>query len=314
METPPAVQKTIQTLTGDSTTVDIDKVLDEDKWHFEVEWKARDGTKHSGSVLENGKLKSARVTLAETPPVVNAAVLKEAGGDKLKDIVKSFEGPVVSYEITVYRHGKERDFAIAEDGAFQHAETFFPEAPPAVQKTIQGFIGQGTLVSMEKEMDDEKMHYHVDWKARDGQTHSFTVLESGKLESVNITLAETPPAVNAAILQEAGTGTIKEVAKSFDEDGIDYDVTINRDGLNRDFTVAENGQLERRQVFLWELAPPPQNTIQRITGYGTMTILRIDEGLEKKKGAFPFDVESLANGKRYDFSVGRKGQFLGVNP
>ena len=313
-ETPPTVQKTIQTLIGESIFASIDKVLEDGQWHYEVDWKTKDGTKHSGSVLENGKMKSLQMALAETPPAVNTAILREAGGGKIKGIVKSFEDGVVSYDVTVNRNGKDRDFTVAENGDFMHADAFFPESPAAVQKTIQGFIKQGTIASMAKELDDGKMHYHVDWKAKDGVTHSFSVLESGKLEGVTVTLAETSPAVSAAILQEAGAGQLKEIVKSFDEDSVDYDVTITRDGRDRDFTVSDSGQLERRQVFLWELPYQPQSAIQRVTGYGTGTILRIDEGLEKKKGAFPYEVESLVDGKRYDFSVSRKGEFLSVDP
>lgn len=61
--------------------------------------------------------------------------------------------------------------------------------------------------------------------------------------------------------------------------------------------------LERRQLFLEEIAAAAQGTIKRVTANGM--ILRIDQSFDRKRAGFHLKVESLVDGKRYDFSVGR---------
>jgi hypothetical protein len=192
-------------------------------------------------------------------------------------------------------------------------EVFLQETPLPVQRAIQTIVGQqGTIEGIGKALDESGVSYDVDWKLKTGATRSFTVLESGKLESVQVDIEETPPAVKAAILAEAGKGQLKEVFRSTEDNAVYYDATVSRDGKDREFTVTDAGKLDSRQVFLNELLPAAQSTIQRTIGQGKL--VRIDEVFEKKKGVFPFEVESIVDGKPYDFSVGKNGRFLGVDP
>jgi hypothetical protein len=79
--------------------------------------------------------------------------------------------------------------------------------------------------------------------------------------------------------------------------------------VERDFSVAENGQMDSRQVLMTELPPAVQTTIDRVVGQGK--VVRIDQIYEKRKGGPPFEVEAVVNGKSYAFLVGEKGAFLG---
>jgi len=180
-----------------------------------------------------------------------------------------------------------------------------------VQKAIQALVGQGTVESIDKTLDGSEVLYDVDWKTKEGATRSCSLLENGKLASVQVNPEETPPAVQAAIATEVGKGQLQEVFKSMEDNAIYYDVTVNRDGKDREFTLTEAGKLDSRQVFLAELSPAVQSSIQRIIGQGRL--LRIDQVFEMKKGGFPYEVESVVNGKPFDFTIGPKGAFLGVN-
>lgn len=309
-EAPAVVQKTITSTIGQGAVTSTDKVIDDGHVQYEVEWKTKEGTGHSCTVLEGGKLLSLRVDLGETPPAVRAAIVKEVAGDKLKEIAKSYDEGV-AYDVTVVRAGRDRDFSIGENGQLLRLEMSLAEIPPVVQKGIQSLLGTGTIVSIDRTVEDDRTQYNIDWKARDGAAHSFSLLENGNLKSVSIALSETPPAANASIVKEIGNAMLKEIAKSFDDNSVAYDVTVIRDGRERDFTVEENGKLERRQLFLEEIAGAAQGTIKRITANGM--ILRIDQVFDRKRGGFRLEVEGVVDGKRYDFNVGQNGLFLGVD-
>jgi hypothetical protein len=66
------------------------------------------------------------------------------------------------------------------------------------------------------------------------------------------------------------------------------------------------------EVTLDQIAGKARQTIQNQIGAGK--ILRIDQSLvEKTKGVLPYDVEARKNGQPFDFSVGPKGRFLGMD-
>lgn len=249
--------------------------------------------------------------LAQVPPAVQKGLQAQLANGTLGEIDREDEDGETTYTVEITKAGQARDYTLSESGALLRMEVFLRELPPIVQSSIQNLVGQGQVGSIDKALDDEAVRYDVDYTTKAGVNRSFSVLENGKLESTQIDLTEAPPAVQAAITKEAGNGQISEVVKSFEDNAVYYDVTVNRDGKDRDFTVAEGGKLESRQVFLNELPPPAQTSVQRTIGAGKL--LRIDQVFDKKKGVFPFEVESLVDGKPYDFSIGPKGAFLGID-
>lgn len=251
------------------------------------------------------------IPFAQAPLAVQKGIQTQLGNGTLGEIERDEEDGEVTYTVEITRSGQGRDYTFSEAGVLVGMEVFLEETPAPVQKTIQAIVGQGTIESIDKALDESEVRYDVDWNTKEGATRSGSVLESGKLESVQVNIEETPPAVQTALGAEVGKGQLKEVFKSFDDKAVYYDVTVNRDGRDREFTVAESGKLDSRQVFLLELPPVVQSSIQRTIGMGKL--LRIDQAFEMKKGGFLYEVEGLVNGKPYDFSIGPKGAFLGVD-
>jgi uncharacterized membrane protein YkoI len=251
------------------------------------------------------------VPFAQLPPAVQKSIQAQLANGTLGPINRSDEDGDVRYTVEITKGGQVREYGFDESGALVSTEMALTEAPLVVQKTIQGQIGGGTVEGLYKTIDDGAVSYDADWKTKDGAERSLTVLESGKLESIQVGLEETPAAVRAAIVQETGSGQVQEVVKSFEDNAVYYDVTVNREGKDREFTVTEGGKLDSRQVFLGEIPAPAQATIQRTIGQGRL--VRIDQVFEKKKNVFPYEVEAVVEGKAYDFSVGPKGLFLGVD-
>ena len=76
--------------------------------------------------------------------------------------------------------------------------------------------------------------------------------------------------------------------------------------------MAANGVLLREQVALEDTPSAARKTIRERMGNGT--ILRIDKSLvEKRMGVLPYEVQGRKAGKPFDFSVGPRGRFLGMD-
>jgi uncharacterized membrane protein YkoI len=246
----------------------------------------------------------------QVPPAVQKGIAAQLAGGKLGVIDRDEDNGQFTYTFEVTRGGRTVDYTVDAAGALVSIEVTLAETPMPVQKTIQAQVAQGTLESVEKAFQEGKVVYDIDWKKKDGTERSFTVAEDGKLDSIQVGVEETPAAVQGAITKEVGAGSLKEVFKTFDENTVYYDATIQRDGLEREISIGENGKVESRQVFLNETPPPVQNMIKQSLGAGQM--VRIDQVYEKKKGGI-FEVEAVKDGKPYYFSVGPKGAFLGTD-
>jgi uncharacterized membrane protein YkoI len=251
------------------------------------------------------------IPFAQLPPPVQKGLQAQLGGGTFGVIEREEDEGEVTYTAEIIKSGRARDYTVDEAGTLVGMEVFASELPLPVQKTIQSLIAQGTIDSIDKALDDTEPRYDIDWKLKNGTLRSVSVYESGKLESVQVTLEETPAAARGAITNEAAKAQIKEIFKSIEDNLVYYDVTINRDGRDREFSVTDKGKLDSRQLFLSELPSQAQASVQRTIGAGKL--VRIDQVFDKKKGVFPYEVESLVNGKPYDFSIGPKGTFLGLD-
>jgi hypothetical protein len=271
--------------------------------------KARDLFATASSVLLAAAT-AAPVQFAQLPPAVQKGITTQLGGAKIGEIDRDEENGEVTFTVEATTGGRTVDYTLDENGTLLSVEVALAETPPAVQKTIQSQVGQGALESIDKSFEDGRVSYDVDYKTKEGAERYLTVLENGQLDSIEVDLTETPPAVQATVAKESAGGQVKSVEKTFDDKAVFYDVTINRGGVNRDIEVAENGKVESRQVFLSEVPPAVQNTIQQTLGPAKLR--SIDQVFEKKKGGSVFEVEAVKEGKTFVFSVGPKGAFLGM--
>jgi len=252
------------------------------------------------------------VALSATPAAVQKAINARIGAGKLESIAKSFEGGEITFDVDwTDKNEKECGFTLAEDGTLLNVEVELTETSPAVQKTIQLQASGSVLESLEKVVEDpNNISYDVQ-VAKNGRARGFTVDEDGTLLSKEVALTETPEQVQKAVQKKAAGGQIKSIEEVFDDE-ITYDVTITSGGGEKSFTVATNGVLLREQVALEETPLAARKTIRQKIGNGT--ILGIDKSLvEKKMGVLPYEVQGRKEGKPFDFSVGPKGRFLGMD-
>jgi uncharacterized membrane protein YkoI len=126
-------------------------------------------------------------------------------------------------------------------------------------------------------------------------------------------LSNAPVMVQKTIQAQVGGGKLTGIDQMFDDDGITYDVEMTAmDGEEQSFTVATNGAMVSEQVTLEKTTPGARRTIKEEIGDGK--ILRIDKSLlERKDGVLPYEVQGRKDGKPFDFSIGPRGRFLGMD-
>ena len=230
---------------------------------------------------------------------------------KITDIKRDDDGEVSFTVSYAAKTGSERDFTVAEDGTLLSVEVMLGEAPVSVQRTIKIQVGEGTIANIEKSFEEDEITYDVDMKRKDGTERSFSVALNGKLQAMQVALDETPAAVRKTIEASLGNAKLEDIYHIFEEGETSYYVEVRRDGKLRDFSVAENGKLQSAQVFLSETPAEVQSTIREKIGNGKL--LRVDKSFEARRGVLPYEIEARKDGKPFNFSVGPKGRFLGMD-
>ncbi len=199
--------------------------------------------------------------------------------------------------------------ATAQVQQAQTGTVSFTDLPAAAQKTVQEQLRGGKVGEIDSDEQDGEACYTVTI-ARAGQEQDVTVAVDGRLLSVEVELAETPVAVQKTIQTELRGGTLDSVEKAFEDDGgFRYEVdTTTKDGADRAFAVAADGNLVSMQVTLEELPAAVRKTIQEHAANGTLgDIYRMFEGSE-----ISYTVEMTRNGKDREFSVTADGKLESV--
>ncbi len=252
------------------------------------------------------------VALSATPKAVQAAINARIAGGKLDAIESSKENGEVTFDVDwVDKNGKDCSFTVADDGTILSEEVELADVPAPVQRAIKEQATGFELESLEKSVDDPaNISYSVE-VSKDGKSKWFTVAADGSLSSKEIALADAPAAVQAIVKQKSAGGEIESVEQNF-EDGITFDITLSSGGVESSFLVSLTGAIVSEQMDMATLPEGVKTTIREHIGNGK--VLRVDRNLaEKRSNVFPFEVHGRKDGKPFDFSVGPRGRFLGMD-
>jgi len=311
-QTPAAVQTAIAARIGDGTLGEIDRSDEGGETTFDVSFTSKAGDEGGFSVAADGKLTSTEVTFAQTPAAVHRTIQAEAAGWVLDGIDKNLDNAGTTYDVEVTKDGRTQNFTVDDDGTLLSIAVALADTPAAVQKAIQAQAGGGEIESIDKNLDDTEITYDIK-AAGNGRTRSFTVADDGTLVSEEVALAETPAPAQAAIARQIAGGAVKSIDESMDPDGNTFDVdAVAKDGSAISFTVGAGGSLLAEEVTLNQIPPAARKTIQDQIGAGK--IIEIDRSLVEKTGkVLPYEVQGRKGGKPFNFSVGPKGRFLGMD-
>jgi uncharacterized membrane protein YkoI len=179
-QVPAPAQKTITLQVGKGRLGDIDQVTENGKTSYEVEFTL-DEIQRSLTVEAGGKLASWQVLMSELPDAVQKTVQAQVGKGKLEEIDKTFDEDGFAYDATVKRrNGREYSFTVSATGKLLSVEMELGQTPKIVQKTVKEQVGDGTISSIEKSMEDDEVTYDVEAE-KGGKSLSFRVAPDGKL-------------------------------------------------------------------------------------------------------------------------------------
>ncbi len=253
------------------------------------------------------------VKLSDTPAAVQKIIQAQVADGTMGDITKNADDEETVFDVDLTaKDGSNRDFSVAQDGTLLSTEVNLPETPDDAQKTIQSKLAGATLDNIDKNLADADVSFDVEGTGKDGKDKKFTVADDGTILSREITLAEAPDAVQKTINEKLEGGKVTSIDENFDDDGTNFDVSVTAsDDLKKSFNVLANGTFASERVPLADVPPRARATIKDHIGDGT--VLRVDKSFIKERGVDPYEVEGRKDGKPFDFSVGPRGKFLGMD-
>ncbi len=313
-KTPAAVQATLKATAGKDPVNNIIRHVDDEGVVFAAEITKPDGSSRDLLVANNGALLSLEMTLAEITGPAQAAIKTQAGKNPITTIDKTFDDDQIAFEVTLATPAGEKNFTVSDEGQLQRLDIFPGEAPAIINAAIKKQAGSEKITLVEKVFTPPDISYDVTLTKLDGDTKTFTLNSNGELSCVEVTLDQTPKAVREAIVGVLGKNKLLSINEDLDESGATYDVVMagaGAAGKTRDFSVDATGKLLSEQVFIDQIPAEARKTILEQIGGGK--ILQIDKSYEPDSGVLPFVVHGLKGGKEFNFSVGPKGRFLGMD-
>jgi hypothetical protein len=255
------------------------------------------------------------VRIENTPSAAQKTIQSQVADGQMGDITKRAQDEETVYDVGLTaKDGSTRDFTVAGDGTVESKQVKLEETPAPVQKTIQSGLNGGTLESVDKNLDDAS--YDATVKGKDGKETDFNVANDGSLSSKEVALTDAPDAVQKTVSDQLGGkfsgGKVTTVDENYDDDGKNYDVAVATPrGPAMSFNVQADGTLASQQVAFDSVPPRAKAAIQNRIGDGT--VLRVDKSFGDNGKISSYDVECRKDGKPFNFSVGPRGKFMGMN-
>lgn len=244
-DTPAAVQKVIAARIGDGKLDEVDRSHENGETVFEVDFTTKAGSEQDFTVADDGMVLSIGVTLAETPVAVQKAIQAQTHGWEIKGINKNIADTETSFDVTISKGGTERSFNMTENGTLSSVELGLTETPAAVQAAIKAQIADGSVESIEEDLDTDGNSFDVEAVTKAGSRKSFSLAPDGRMLSEFVTLEQVPPPARQTIREKIGDGKILRIDKSLFEKKagvLPYEVQGRKDGRSFNFSVGPHGR------------------------------------------------------------------------
>ena len=204
---------------------------------FAGNWAARELT-----VDQDGTVLTEEISLEEAPPEVQKTVRAQVAQGKLQSIEKNLEHADLSYDVEMTnKEGGHRSFSVAPDGKLTSVQISLQEVPAPVRKTIQAHIGNGKLGDIYKLIEGNEISFDAEVD-RNGKIREVVVAPDGKLESIEVGLADVTAEAQRTIKERIGSGKLVRIDKTFDGNQ-PYEVEAIKEGKPFNFRVGPKGRL-----------------------------------------------------------------------
>jgi len=175
--------------------------------------------------------------------------------------------------------------------------------PPEVRNTITRIAGAAKINHVNRRAENGEVTFEVSIN-RNGVEREFVVSSDGDLLSVEVGLEEVPTLARASIQRVVGTNEIERIDKSTDHDGIEFQVSFDKAGQSREFTVSADGVMTHFEITYNELPRAIRANVEK--NIATNQIERVDRTFED--GELNYDVQFKTNGETRVLTVGTNGE------
>ena len=137
-----------------------------------------------------------------------------------------------------------------------------------------------------------------------GLAVSASAEEKSKSEK-ELTIADTPAAVQAAIKQFAGSNAIEKITKESEDNKVIYEASVKIDGTKQAVEVLADGTVKQteKSVALKDTPVAVQAAIKKLAGAGT-----VDEIVEENAGGKKnYEAAVTINGKKKEADIAPDG-------
>ena len=182
------------------------------------------------------------------------------------------------------------------------------DLPQAVQTALQAKFPGASVQSASHAEDHGHVIYELEL-AKDGVVRTIAVTAEGVVQAVELSVDQTPPAVQKAIAAQTKDGTVDEVLWNSDGE-VSYDIGwTDKGGAERRFVVGESGAILSISMALDELPEAVRRTIKGHTNAGKLgSIEKLNQD-----GTVLYDVDwADKSGQSHTFTVGEKGKLLSI--
>ena len=219
-----------------------------------------------------------KVPVSQLPENVQKAIKDYSKGEALEHVERETKNGQTVYEAEFKREGVNRHVTFAADGTLlpdqgvvNRAENAlgrepaitFSDLPIAVQKTVKEQQAGRDVAKIEREMRDGKTVYNIELKDKGKNSHIYVASDGsmivdknadrgvgtrvrekvglGDREASNLTLDQTPAAVQKTIREHCDVGSLKPIKRELRNGRTKYDVEYEKEGKNLRLTIGEDG-------------------------------------------------------------------------
>jgi uncharacterized membrane protein YkoI len=132
------------------------------------------------------EVKKEKIALDNAPKPVQETILKEAGKNEVKEVVKITEGDKTVYEAEWKEKEKSVEIVVSSDGKIvsKTKQITIDDVPKAVKETILKEAGKNEIKDVEVTTEGDKTTYEAEW-TDNGKEVDLKVAPDGKVISKN---------------------------------------------------------------------------------------------------------------------------------
>ncbi len=245
------------------------------------------------------------VKLSDVPAKAQKAIQAHVGEGKLGTITRTSEGCETRFDVEMTKGGRDRSFAVDEEGELIEVEVFMRDVPQPVQRAIHARIGRGPPESITKANDDGEISYDVEF-TKDGKERDFTLDSKGEVLQERMFLDELPESVRNAIQKQAAGSKSGEIYKTTDEGEAYFEVEFERNGKSRTVGFNPKGTIayQDESVSFSEVPEAARNAAKAKLGESSPC----DVNKHTEEDGVSYDIEFKKDGKVQSVTVSAEGK------